>query len=144
MHWQRCAPRGAEVRRSGRRRDRPGRAGRGSGSSPIDLPTVIDYPTANGVGVFLHVNRIAATDPDTLFALYRSWRVAGIKLGFINDGTQAMTNQIIAWAKTAATYELLIDMQPTVVSTRTVTSAATLTVAMTSAGGHAVILTPAS
>ncbi|WP_328550249.1 MULTISPECIES: hypothetical protein [unclassified Streptomyces] len=104
---------------------------------------MIDYPTANGVGVFLHVNRIAATDPDTLFALYRR-RVAGIKLGFINDGTQAMTNQIIAWAKTAATYELLIDMQPTVVSTRTVTSAATLTVAMTSAGGHAVILTPAS
>jgi alpha-glucosidase len=78
--------------------------------SAIDLPTVIDHATANGVGVFLYVNRIAATDPDTLFALYKSWGVAGIKLGFINDGTQAMTNQIIAWAKTAAKYQLLIDM----------------------------------
>lgn len=76
----------------------------------IDLPTVIDYATTNGVGVFLYVNRIALTDPDTLFALYRSWGVAGIKLGFINDGTQAMTDQIIAWARTAAEYNLLIDM----------------------------------
>ncbi|MFJ8488675.1 glycoside hydrolase family 97 catalytic domain-containing protein [Streptomyces sp. NPDC094038] len=76
----------------------------------IDLTTVIDYATENGVGVILYVNRIAATDPDTLFALYRSWGVAGIKLGFINDGTQTMTNQIITWAKTAAKYELLIDM----------------------------------
>ena len=76
----------------------------------IDLPSVIDYATTNGVGVFLYVNRIALRDPDTLFALYRSWGVAGIKLGFINDGTQAMTDQIIAWARTAAEYNLLIDM----------------------------------
>ncbi|MET7736556.1 glycoside hydrolase family 97 catalytic domain-containing protein [Streptomyces sp. NPDC005402] len=76
----------------------------------IDLPTVIDHATTNGIGVFLYVNRLALTDPDTLFALYKSWGVAGIKLGFINDGTQTMTNQIIAWAKTAAKYNLLIDM----------------------------------
>ena len=76
----------------------------------IDLPSVIDYATTNGVGVFLYVNRIALTDPDTLFALYKGWGVAGIKLGFINDGTQAMTDQIIAWARTAAEYDLLIDM----------------------------------
>jgi alpha-glucosidase len=82
--------------------------------SAIDLPTVIDYATANGVGVFLYVNRIALTNPDTLFALYKSWGVAGIKLGFINDGTQAMTNQIITWAKTAAKYQLLIDMHDNV------------------------------
>lgn len=76
----------------------------------IDLPTVIDYATRNGIGVFLYVNRLALTDPDTLFALYKSWGVTGVKLGFINDGTQTMTNQIIAWAKTAAKYHLLIDM----------------------------------
>ncbi|MGQ4386530.1 glycoside hydrolase family 97 catalytic domain-containing protein [Streptomyces sp. SAS_270] len=76
----------------------------------IDLPMVINHATTNGIGVFLYVNRLALTDPDTLFALYRSWGVAGVKLGFINDGTQTMTNQIIAWAKTAAKYNLLIDM----------------------------------
>ncbi|WP_327744460.1 glycoside hydrolase family 97 protein [Streptomyces europaeiscabiei] len=82
--------------------------------SAIDLPAVIDYATGKGIGVFLYVNRIAANDPDTLFALYKSWGVAGVKLGFINDGTQAMTNQIVAWAKTAAKHELLIDMHDNV------------------------------
>jgi alpha-glucosidase len=50
------------------------------------------------------------TDADSLFGLYKSWGVQGIKLGFINDGTQTMTDQITDWAKAAADYELLIDM----------------------------------
>lgn len=75
----------------------------------IDLPAVISYATARGIGVLLYVNRIALTDPAHLFALYRSWGVAGIKLGFINDGTQAMTNQIASWVRTAATHQLLVD-----------------------------------
>ncbi|MFE8962421.1 glycoside hydrolase family 97 protein [Streptomyces iakyrus] len=76
----------------------------------IDLPSVVSYATSKGIGVFLYVNRLALTDADSLFALYRSWGVRGIKLGFINDGTRTMTDQIIDWARTAATYELLIDM----------------------------------
>ncbi|MFF6948558.1 glycoside hydrolase family 97 catalytic domain-containing protein [Streptomyces iakyrus] len=76
----------------------------------IDLPSVISYATSRGIGVFLYVNRLALTDADSLFALYKSWGVRGIKLGFINDGTRTMTDQIIGWARTAATYELLIDM----------------------------------
>ncbi|MGW0337018.1 glycoside hydrolase family 97 catalytic domain-containing protein [Streptomyces sp. NPDC003011] len=76
----------------------------------IDLPSVIAYAAGQGVGVFLYVNRLALTDADSLFGLYKSWGVAGIKLGFINDGTQTMTDQIIGWAATAAKYRLLIDM----------------------------------
>ncbi|MET9970937.1 glycoside hydrolase family 97 catalytic domain-containing protein [Streptomyces sp. NPDC006356] len=76
----------------------------------IDLPSVISYATGQGIGVFLYVNRLALTDADALFGLYKSWGVAGIKLGFINDGTRSMTDQIIGWAATAAKYELLIDM----------------------------------
>ncbi|MGK5694306.1 glycoside hydrolase family 97 catalytic domain-containing protein [Streptomyces sp. URMC 128] len=76
----------------------------------IDLPSVISYATSKGIGVFLYVNRLALTDADSLFGLYKSWGVRGIKLGFINDGTQTMTNQIVDWAKTAAKYRLLIDM----------------------------------
>ena len=76
----------------------------------IDLPSVISYATSRGIGVFLYVNRLALTDADSLFGLYKSWGVAGIKLGFINDGTQAMTNQVTGWAETAAKYQLLIDM----------------------------------
>ncbi|KUO21305.1 glycoside hydrolase family 97 protein [Streptomyces dysideae] len=76
----------------------------------IDLLSVISYATSKGVGVFLYVNRLALTDAEALFGLYRSWGVTGIKLGFINEGTQSMTNQITDWARTAARYELLIDM----------------------------------
>ncbi|MEH0545658.1 glycoside hydrolase family 97 catalytic domain-containing protein [Streptomyces sp. B21-105] len=76
----------------------------------IDLPSVLSYATSKGVGVFLYVNRIALSDANSLFALYRSWGVTGIKLGFINDGTQAMTDQITGWARTAAEHRLLIDM----------------------------------
>ncbi|SMQ17714.1 alpha-glucosidase [Streptomyces sp. Ag82_O1-12] len=76
----------------------------------IDLPSVISYATSQGIGVFLYVNRLALTDANSLFGLYKSWGVQGIKLGFINDGTRTMTDQIIDWARTAAEYELLIDM----------------------------------
>ncbi|WP_405522835.1 glycoside hydrolase family 97 protein [Streptomyces canus] len=76
----------------------------------IDLPSVISYATSKGIGVFLYVNRLALADADSLFGLYKSWGVAGIKLGFINDGTRTMTDQITDWAKTAAEYQLLIDM----------------------------------
>jgi alpha-glucosidase len=76
----------------------------------IDLPSVISYATEKGIGVFLYVNRLALTDADSLFGLYKSWGVEGVKLGFINDGTRAMTDQITDWARTAAEYRLLIDM----------------------------------
>ncbi len=52
---------------------------------------------------------MALSSPDSLFALYQRWGVAGVKLGFINDGTQAMTNRITAWVRTAAEHKLLID-----------------------------------
>ncbi|NUP45613.1 MAG: glycoside hydrolase family 97 [Streptomyces sp.] len=77
--------------------------------SDIDLPSVISYAAGKGIGVILYVNPLAIPDADSLFALYRSWGIAGVKLGFINDGTQAMTNQITTWVKTAAKYHLLID-----------------------------------
>lgn len=75
----------------------------------IDLTSVISYAASRDIRVLLYVSRIALSDADSLFALYRSWGVAGVKLGFINDGTQAMTSEITGWAKTAATYKLVID-----------------------------------
>jgi len=75
----------------------------------LDLPTVISYAKGKGVGVLLYVNRIALGDPDGLFALYQRWGVAGLKLGFILDGTQAQTDQVIGFARTAAKYQLLLN-----------------------------------
>ncbi|WP_079085504.1 glycoside hydrolase family 97 protein [Streptomyces dysideae] len=80
----------------------------------IDLPSVISYATSKGIGVILYVDRVAATNPDSLFSVYKSWGVKGVKLGFVNDGTQAMTNQITNWVRTAAKYNLLMDMHDNV------------------------------
>ncbi|MGW2724393.1 glycoside hydrolase family 97 catalytic domain-containing protein [Streptomyces sp. NPDC001492] len=75
----------------------------------IDLPSVLSYAAGKGIGLLLYINPMAMADVDSLFSLYKSWGVAGVKLGFINDGTQAMTNQITAWVRTAAKYHLLVD-----------------------------------
>jgi alpha-glucosidase len=75
----------------------------------LDLPTVISYANSKGVGVLLYVNRIALGDPDALFGLYQRWGVAGLKLGFILDGTQAQTDQVTGFARIAAKYQLLLN-----------------------------------
>ncbi|WP_329126238.1 glycoside hydrolase family 97 catalytic domain-containing protein [Streptomyces sp. NBC_01465] len=75
----------------------------------LDLPAVISHAAQKDIGVLLYINPLAMSDSDALFALYRSWGVAGVKLGFINDGTQAMTQQIISWVRTAAANHLLVD-----------------------------------
>jgi alpha-glucosidase len=78
--------------------------------SAIDLPTVLAYAAGKGVGVILYVNQLALSDPASLFALYESWGVAGMKLGFVDDGTQAMTNTITGWVQTAAAHKLVLDL----------------------------------
>lgn len=78
--------------------------------SAVDLPTVLAYAAGKGIGVILYVNQLALSDPASLFGLYQSWGVAGVKLGFVDDGTQAMTDTITGWAQTAAAHRLLLDM----------------------------------
>jgi alpha-glucosidase len=78
--------------------------------SAIDLPTVLAYAAGKGVGVILYVNRLAMSNPASLFALYESWGVAGVKLGFVDDGTQAMTDTITGWVQTAAAHKLVLDL----------------------------------
>jgi alpha-glucosidase len=75
----------------------------------LDMPQIIGYGQTNGVGLVLYVNSIALSDPDSLFALYQSWGVAGLKLGFVLEGTQAQTDQVIGFATTAAKYHLLVN-----------------------------------
>ena len=75
----------------------------------LDLATVISYGKSKNVGVILYVNRIALGDPESLFALYERWGVAGLKLGFILDGTQQETEQVVSFAVVAAQHHLLIN-----------------------------------
>ena len=76
----------------------------------LDLAQVLAYGKGKNVGVILYVNQIAVTDPEGLFALYEQWGVAGLKLGFIYEGTQTQTNWITGVAETAAAHHLLLNM----------------------------------
>jgi alpha-glucosidase len=90
----------------------PENAGSSDPTVPIaglDLAQVIAYGNGRHVGVVLYVNRIALADADTLFGVYQSWGVAGLKLGFILDGTQAQTDQITGFAQAAARHHLLVN-----------------------------------
>lgn len=75
----------------------------------LDLASVISYAKSKDVGVILYVNRIALGDPESLFALYEQWGVAGLKLGFILDGTQQETEQVVSFAAVAAKHHLLLN-----------------------------------
>ncbi|TQM63784.1 glycoside hydrolase family 97 protein [Humibacillus xanthopallidus] len=55
----------------------------------LDLRQVIDYGRQRDVGVTVYVNRLAAERQlDEITELYPEWGVAGIKFGFLREGTQ--------------------------------------------------------
>jgi alpha-glucosidase len=79
--------------------------------SSLDLQKVIAYGKANGVGVFLYVNRRALERQiDTLFPLYESWGIKGIKFGFVQVGSQSVTSWLYSAVRKAAKYHLLVDI----------------------------------
>lgn len=75
----------------------------------LDLAQVIAYGQSKNVGVVLYVNQIALSDPDSLFALYEQWGVAGLKLGFIYEGTQSQTTWLTDVAQKAAVHHLVLN-----------------------------------
>ena len=81
------------------------------GNPPLDLPWVIDYAKQHGVGVWLYVDRRQITSQrDVLLPLYQKWGVRGVKIGFVDVGTQ----QDIAWinetVRKAAEHNLMLDI----------------------------------
>lgn len=76
----------------------------------LDLAQVISYGASKGVGVLVYVNQIALTDAASLFATYQQWGLAGMKLGFILDGTQAETDWILDTVAQAASRRLLLNL----------------------------------
>ncbi len=78
---------------------------------PLDLQSVIAYGKEKGIGVILYVNRRALErQMDTLFPLYESWGVKGIKFGFVQVGTQSFTAWLHLAIRKAAKYHLLVDI----------------------------------
>jgi alpha-glucosidase len=77
----------------------------------LDMQKVIAYGKKNGVGVFLYVNRRALERQiDTLFPLYESWGIKGIKFGFVQVGSQTVTGWLHTAVNKAAKYHLMVDI----------------------------------
>lgn len=55
----------------------------------IDMPAVIRYGKAHGIGIILYVNYAGLRARlDTILPLYKQWGVAGLKFGFVDGLTQ--------------------------------------------------------
>ena len=76
----------------------------------LDLPALIQYAEAKGVGILLWLNwASAATQMDEAFPLYRKWGVRGVKIDFMNRDDQEMVNFYHRTVEKAAENHLLVD-----------------------------------
>ncbi|MGH9345439.1 MAG: glycoside hydrolase family 97 catalytic domain-containing protein [Terriglobia bacterium] len=85
--------------------------GRGNPAPPLHIQDIVKYGHARGVGVILYVDRRQAMKQrDILFPLYEKWGVVGVKIGFVEVGTQQDTAWIIKTIQVAAKYHLMLDI----------------------------------
>ncbi|WP_433185786.1 glycoside hydrolase family 97 catalytic domain-containing protein [Actinoallomurus sp. CA-150999] len=76
----------------------------------LDLGQIIEYGRSHGIGVILYVNRIAAERQlDQIAPLYQQWGVAGVKFGFLLEGTQAQNDWILNSIRTFGEHKLLVN-----------------------------------
>ena len=78
---------------------------------PLDLPNVIEYANAKGVGILLYVNNKALHKQlDEILPLYKKWGIKGVKYGFVDVGDQYSTAWLHQAIRKAAKYELMVDV----------------------------------
>jgi alpha-glucosidase len=78
----------------------------------IDMPAVVEYAKASGIGVLLYVNEVAFKhyDVDTFFTLYKTWGIKGIKMGYVEGRSQQGVAYQHAILKKAAQYQFIINI----------------------------------
>ncbi len=78
---------------------------------PLNLPRIISYAHSKDIGVLLYVNRRALERQlDDILPLYSEWGISGLKLGFVQVGTQKATTWIHETIKKAANYKMIVDV----------------------------------
>lgn len=88
-----------------RTRDKLGRP------APLNIRAVVRYGRSRGIGVWVYVDhRQAEKQRDTLFTLYEKWGLAGVKIGFVDVGSQQDTEWIAETVRKAAAHRLLLDI----------------------------------
>lgn len=80
-------------------------------SKELDLPEVVAYAKAKGIGVWLYVNQRALTKYlDEILPLYKKWGIAGIKFGFVLVGSQHWTTWLHEAVSKCAAFNLMVDI----------------------------------
>lgn len=78
----------------------------------IDMPQVILHGKEKGIGLILYVNYVGLkkNNLDTLFTLYKSWGVKGLKFGFVNGLSQEGISWLMKAVKKAQDYGFIINV----------------------------------
>jgi Glycoside hydrolase 97/Glycosyl-hydrolase 97 N-terminal/Glycosyl-hydrolase 97 C-terminal, oligomerisation len=79
--------------------------------APMDLPGIIQYGKQKGVGVWLYVNMQALLlQSDSLFRIYKSWGVQGVKFGFVELGSHRWTTWLEKTIQQAAVNNIMVNI----------------------------------
>jgi hypothetical protein len=77
----------------------------------LDIPEVVRYGQEMGVGLFLYVNRQHVEKlRDVIFPLYEKWGIKGVKIGFVEVGSQAATAWVSETVRKAAEHHLMVNV----------------------------------
>jgi alpha-glucosidase len=78
----------------------------------IDLPRIVRYGKERKIGLLVYVNYIGLrkNNLDTLFSLYKSWGIKGLKFGFVDGLSQKGIIWLMGAVKKAQDYGLIVDV----------------------------------
>ena len=77
----------------------------------FDLPEIIRYGKERGVGIWLYCNLQGLySQSDSLFRVYKSWDVKGVKFGFVQVGSHRWTTWTEEMIKKAAENEIMVNI----------------------------------
>ncbi|WP_168121717.1 glycoside hydrolase family 97 protein [Paenibacillus sp. HB172176] len=76
-----------------------------------DIPALVRYAEARGIGVILYLDRRAVEHQiDRLLPIYKEWGVKGLKFGFVNTGPQYWSRWLTDTIKKCADYGLIVNV----------------------------------
>lgn len=77
----------------------------------FDLPAIINYGKEKGIGVWLYCNLQGLySQSDSLFRVYKSWGIKGVKFGFVQAGSHRWTTWIEEMFKKAAENNIMVNV----------------------------------
>lgn len=81
------------------------------GVDDFDLPEILRYAKEKRIGVWLYVNQQALlTQSDSLFKVYSSWGVKGVKFGFVQAGSHRWTTWLEKAIQQAADAKIMVNV----------------------------------